>query len=102
MIKEATYLGKIINVDSNVIEANILEVIPSAAPIIKGRLYRIGQIGTLVKIPICNITIYGMVSSVSNTPGKVNEQNQEPDYGNKYLQIQLIGERIGNMILLKV
>lgn len=68
MINDITYLGKIIRVDSETVEVEVSDNIPSAAPIINGRLYKIGQIGTFVKIPIGNITIYGIVSSVSNTP----------------------------------
>jgi len=56
MIEDITYLGKIIRVDSSTIEVEISEDIPSAAPIVNGRLYKIGQIGTFVKIPVGNIS----------------------------------------------
>ncbi|MFZ3113887.1 ATP-binding protein [Methanothrix sp.] len=96
MFNEVTYLGKIINVDSSTIEADISDATPSAAPIIGGRIYKIGQIGTLVKIPISNITLYGVVSSVSNTMRTAINDIIEKDLGNRYLQIQLIGEKIGS------
>jgi len=96
MLNEVTYLGKIVNVDSSAIEVDISEATPSAAPIIRGRIYKIGQIGTLVKIPIGNITLYGIVSSVSNTMRTVTTDTIEKDLGNRYLQIQLIGEKIGS------
>ena len=94
MIKEATYLGKVIRVDSNAVEVEISDQIPSAAPIINGRLYKIGQIGTFVKIPIGNIVIFGIVSSVSNTPDKM--ETELYNFGSRFLSIQLIGEKIGN------
>jgi DNA helicase HerA-like ATPase len=96
MINDITYLGKIIRVDSNTIEVEVSDDIPSAAPIINGRLYKIGQIGTFVKMPIGNITIYGITSSVSNTPSKFDENEIKQLIGSRFLTVQLVGEKIGN------
>ena len=52
MKEDITYLGKIINVNSSAVEVEVSKDIPSAAPIINGRVYKLGQIGTFVKIPI--------------------------------------------------
>jgi len=96
MKSDITYLGKIIRVDSNTIEVEISDEIPSSAPIINGRLYKIGQIGTFVKIPIGNISIYGIVSAVSNTPSNADENNIKQIIGSRFLTVQLVGEKIGN------
>ncbi len=96
MKSDITYLGKIIRVDSSTIEVEISDEIPSSAPIINGRLYKIGQIGTFVKIPIGNISIYGIVSSVSNTPSNADENNIKQLIGSRFLTVQLVGEKIGN------
>lgn len=96
MITDITYLGKIIRVDSGTVEVEVSNDIPSAAPIINGRLYKIGQIGTIVKMPIGNITIYGIVSSVSNSPSKADETQIRYNFGSRFLSIQLIGEKIGD------
>ena len=95
MKNDITYLGAILRVDSETIEVEVSNDIPSAAPIINGRLYKIGQIGTFVKIPIGNIIIYGIVSSVSNTPSKLDD-NISFDIGSRYLIVQLVGEKIGD------
>lgn len=95
MRNEITYLGNVIRVDSGTIEVEISNDIPSSAPIINGRLYKIGQIGTFIKIPIGNITIYGIVSSVSNTPSKSDELNLRYSFGSRFLTIQLVGEKVG-------
>jgi len=95
MKTEITYLGHIIRVDSGTVEVEVSNDIPSAAPIINGRLYKIGQIGTFIKIPIGNITIYGIVSSVSNTPSKSDETNLKYSFGSRFLTVQLVGEKIG-------
>jgi len=96
MTTDITYLGKIIRVDSGTVEVEVSNDIPSAAPIINGRLYKIGQIGTFVKMPIGNITIYGIVSSVSNTPSKVDDTQLRYNFGSRFLSIQLVGEKIGD------
>ena len=96
MINNITYLGKIIRVDSNTVEVEVSDDIPSAAPIINGRLYKIGQIGTFVKMPIGNITIYGITSSVSNTPSQFDENEIKQLIGSRFLTVQLVGEKIGN------
>jgi hypothetical protein len=96
MTTDITYLGRIIRVDSGTVEVEVSSDIPSAAPIINGRLYKIGQIGTFVKMPIGNITIFGIVSSVSNTPNKVDEVQIKYNFGSRYLSVQLVGEKIGD------
>jgi len=96
MTTDITYLGKIIRVDSGTIEVEVSNDIPSAAPIISGRLYKIGQIGTFIKIPVGNITIYGIVSSVSNTPSKADETSIKYNFGSRFLSVQLVGEKIGD------
>jgi len=96
MTSDITYLGKIIRVDSGTVEVEVSNDIPSAAPIINGRLYKIGQIGTFVKIPVGNITIYGIVSSVSNIPSKGDEAQVRYNYGSRFLSVQLVGEKIGD------
>lgn len=96
MTTDITYLGKIIRVDSGTVEVEVSNDIPSAAPIINGRLYKIGQIGTFVKMPVGNITIYGIVSSVSNTPSKADETQIKYNYGSRFLSVQLVGEKVGD------
>lgn len=96
MDSEITYLGKVIRVDSSTVEVEVSDDIPSAAPIINGRLYKIGQIGTFVKMPMGNITTYGIVSSVSNTPGKSDDNQLSQIVGSRFLSVQLVGEKIGD------
>lgn len=95
MKRDVTYLGQVINVNSSAVEVKISDDIPSSAPIVEGKIYRIGQIGSFVKFPIGSLILFGVVSSVSNTPSK--EQNDDtPNYGSRYLTVQLIGEKQGD------
>lgn len=95
MKTDPTYLGIVIRVDSSTVEVEISNDIPSAAPIIKGRLYKIGQIGTFVKMPMGNISIYGIVAAVSNRPMK-DENGELISNGSRFLSVQLIGEKVGD------
>lgn len=96
MQSEITYLGKIIRVDSKTIEVQISDSIPSSSPIIGGKVYKIGQIGTFVKIPVGNIVSYGIVDSVSNMPSKEISTENQQNLCSRYLTINLIGEKIGD------
>lgn len=96
MSSDVTYLGKVIRVDSGSVEVEVSDQIPSAAPIVNGRLYKIGQIGTFVKLPIGNITVYAIVSSVSNAPSKLEVEGIPYTGGSRFLTIQLVGEKIGD------
>jgi DNA helicase HerA-like ATPase len=95
MRTDSTYLGQVIRVDSNVVEVELSSDIPSAAPIIKGRIYKIGQIGTFVKMPMGNITIYGIVGAVSDRPF-AGEGDADSSQGSRFISVQLIGEKIGD------
>ncbi len=97
MLHEISYIGKIVEVNSAIVEIEIDSEITSFTRIIDGRLYKIGQLGTFVKFPMGNLTLYGVVSAVSNRPGSGTTNLLMPDLGRRYLQVQLIGERLGDL-----
>ena len=101
MKNDIEYLGKIIRVDSNNIEVEISKDIPSSTPVIGGKIYKIGQIGTFVKIVSGNVNSFGIVSSVSNTPSSCTDESVYRDIGSRFLSVNLIGEKIGNNLFEK-
>jgi len=60
---------------------------------VEGECYHIGQVGSFVRIPIGFVDLYGLVSQVGAGAAPVNELENSP-YGNRWLQIQLVGERM--------
>ena len=96
MQSDITYLGKIIRVDSDTVEVEISADILSASPIINGKVYKLGQIGTFVKIIAGNISSFGLVESVSNAPMRSSDAAIIPNVGSRYLIVHLIGEKVGN------
>lgn len=96
MQNDVTYLGKVIKVDSSTVEVEVNGEIPSSSLIINGKVYKLGQIGTFVKIIAGNISTYGLVESVSNVASNVDDDMLLKNGNNRFLTIHLIGEKVGN------
>jgi hypothetical protein len=86
-----TFLGIVQDVQGATVSASLDPKTVSGLAFIDGQGYRIGQIGSLVRIPIGLVDLFGIVSQVG--AGAVPEAliNAEP-YGYRWLRIQLIGE----------
>ena len=72
--------------------------IPSSSPIIFGRVHRIGQIGSFVRIPVGFLNLYAIVTMVgaSEAAGDATEQGSHLIvHGQRWIEIQLIGESYG-------
>ncbi|HCW08626.1 MAG TPA: DUF853 domain-containing protein [Cytophagales bacterium] len=97
MKSDLSFLGSIVRVIGAKIFVELTEDLPSSAPILAGKIYKVGQIGSFVRVPLGNLNIYGIVTMVGANPLDVD--NSEPTnfpYGKRWLEIQLIGESIGN------
>ena len=57
-----------------------------------GEAYRIGQIGSFVRIPLGYTSLFGLVSQVGAGAAPVREGALEPE-SNQWLKVQLVGER---------
>ena len=58
---------------------------------IDGQSYRVGQVGSFVRIPIGFIDLFGVISQVGAGAAPENLVDEEP-YGKRWIMIQLIGE----------
>lgn len=96
MQNDVTYLGKVIKVDSSTVEVEVSGEIPSSSLIINGKVYKLGQIGTFVKIMAGNISTYGLVESVSNVASNVDDDTLLKNGNSRFLTVHLIGEKVGN------
>ena len=96
MQNDVTYLGKVIKVDSSTVEVEVSGEIPSSSLIIKGKVYKLGQIGTFVKIIAGNISTYGLVESVSNVASNIDDDLLLKNGNSRFLTVHLIGEKVGN------
>lgn len=96
MKNSISFLGSIVRVVGVKLFVELSEDLPSSTPIVSGRLYKIGQIGSFVKVPLGSLNIYGIVTMVGASPSTQSTDGFEFPYGKRWLEIQLIGESIGH------
>ncbi|MBK8129607.1 MAG: ATP-binding protein [bacterium] len=97
MRSDATFLGLVRKVIGAKVFIEISSDIPSANPIIYGRVYRLGQVGSFIKIPMGGVYVYGIVSSVGAVEIKDSEEIADtiPSHGQRWMEVQLVGELHG-------
>lgn len=97
MRKTPTYLGSVGDVKGSTISVELDAESPSGLVFVNGNGYRIGQLGSFVRIPIGLSDLFGIVSQVgaSAIPEKLVETQGE---SRRWLSVQVIGEgaREGN------
>jgi len=91
MESKSTYLGTIQDVNGTTISVTLGNSALSGLTYVDGEGYRIGQIGSFVKIPIGYIELFGIVTQVGASAVPPNQQLNQP-YGNRWLTVQLLGE----------
>lgn len=90
---DPTFLGHVRAVSGSTVHVEISPEIPSASPIIDGRVYRLGQVGSFVRLPLGLLNLYGVISQVGATDAPV-ETPLDPfaPRGQRSLEVQLVGE----------
>lgn len=91
MQNKSTYLGTIQDVNGTTVSVSLSNESLSGLTYVDGEGYRIGQIGSFVKIPIGYIDLFGIVTQVGASAVPENQAKNQP-YGNRWLTIQLVGE----------
>jgi len=91
MQNKSTYLGTIQDVTGTTVSVTLANESLSGLTYVDGEGYRIGQIGSFVKIPIGYIDLFGIVTQVGASAVPEKQVMNQP-YGNRWLTIQLIGE----------
>lgn len=91
MAFKSTYLGTIQDVSGTSLSVALDNTAPSGLTYVDGEGYRIGQIGSFVKIPIGYIDLFGLVTQVGASAVPENQVLTQP-YGYRWIKVQLIGE----------
>ena len=96
-----TLIGQIASVAGSVISVKLLDNIKSTMPIIDGVVYRVGQIGSFLKIPLGYANLYGLVTNIgadaipeSMRDSAFVEYDKIVNAG--WISLVLVGEQIGN------
>ncbi len=94
MSVKPTLLGHVGTVTGATISVRQSPGVASGIAIIGGKSYRIGQVGSFVRIPQGYHDLYGIVAEVgaNATPEAVRELR---DRGERWMTIQLVGEIVG-------
>lgn len=98
MRTEATFLGLVRKVVGANVLVEISSDVPSANPIINGRVYRLGQVGSFIRIPLGFLNVYGIVSMVGSAEVVFGHKDvEETDglilpKGQRWIEVQLVGE----------
>ena len=62
--RDPTFLGKIATVSGAALNVHLAQSVASGLSIINGRTYRIGQVGSFVRVPQGYQDLFGVVSEV--------------------------------------
>ncbi len=87
----ATVVGTVQDVSGTTISVTLNSDRFSALSFVNGQGYKIGQIGSFVKIPVGYFDLYGVVSQVGASAVPENAQLTMPN-GLRWMTVQLIGE----------
>lgn len=95
MIEKATFLGTVEDVHGSTVSVVLDEATVSGLLFLDGHGYRVGQVGSFVRISIGYIDLFGIVSQVG--AGAVPEKLAEVEpYGRRWMTIELMGEGDGS------
>lgn len=91
--RDPTFLGKVAAVSGAALNVHLAQSVASGLSIIKGRTYKIGQVGSFVRVPQGYHDLFGVVSEVG---ANAVPENVDPgvDTG-RWMKVELVGEITG-------
>ncbi|HEY1473309.1 MAG TPA: helicase HerA-like domain-containing protein [Pseudolabrys sp.] len=90
---DPTFLGTVSSVSGATVTVDLAASLASGLSIIAGHTYRVGQVGSFVRIPQGYQDLYGVVSEVGAKQLNVDDDSEE---SRRWMRIELAGEAIGN------
>ena len=95
MKTQPTFMGSVRRVVGAKVYVEISNEI-SVSMIINGRVYRLGQVGSFVRIPLGFLNLYGVVSMVgASESAQLEELELIAPPGQRWIEVQLVGESYG-------
>ena len=91
--RDPTYLGTIAAVSGAALNVQLAQSVASGLSIIKGQTYKIGQVGSFVRVPQGYQDLFGVVSEVG--ANAVPEHIDLVDDTGRWMKIELVGETVG-------
>lgn len=96
-----TEVGSVVSVSGNSVTVQLSNSVRSNSPIIDGIVYRIGQIGSFMKIPLGYTNLYGIVTQIGAAaiPDSLKDNlqvNFDLIANQQWLSMTLVGEQLGS------
>ena len=91
--RDPTLLGKVGAVSGAAVSVRLAESVASGISIIRGQTYRVGQVGSFVRVPQGYQDLFGVVSEVG--ANAVPEGIEQGEDTGRWMKIELVGEIIG-------
>ena len=91
---DPTYLGRVSAVSGSTITVKLAESLSSGLAIIDGHTYRVGQVGSFIRIPLGYQDLYGVVAEIGAHTAPQTGVLAEADTG-RWMRVELAGEAIG-------
>lgn len=92
MRSDPTLIGTVQDVAGTSVSVSLVSATATGLSFYKGESYRIGQVGSFVRIPLGYTSLFGIVSQVGAGAAPKTEGDLHP-WGNQWLKVQLVGER---------
>jgi uncharacterized protein len=92
---DPTYIGQVSAVSGSSITVRLSESLSSGLAMIDGHTYRVGQVGSFVRIPLGYQDLYGVVAEIGANAAPQNTAFAEVDTG-RWMRVELAGEAIGD------
>ena len=91
--RDPTYLGLIAAVSGTALNIHLAESVASGLSIFKGQTYKVGQVGSFVRVPQGYQDLFGVVSEVG--ANAVPENLDSVDDTGRWMKVELVGEVVG-------
>ena len=91
--RDPTFLGHIVSVSGSALDVQLAKSVASGLSIIDGQTYKIGQVGSFVRVPQGYQDLFGVVSEVGAT-AVPSHDSFESDTG-RWMKVELVGEVVG-------
>ncbi|MBX3442153.1 MAG: DUF853 family protein [Planctomyces sp.] len=91
MAPDPTLIGTVQDVNGATVTVELAQETVTGLSFVHGESYRIGQVGSFVRIPLGFIDLYGVVSQVG-AGAAPRADTEEARYGNRWITVQIVGE----------
>ncbi len=92
--RDPTFLGRIVSVSGAALTVHLAQSVASGLSIIKGQTYRVGQVGSFVRVPQGYQSLLGIVARVGAEA--IPEHADTNEDAGRWMTVELVGEIVGD------